>query len=106
MRPEPCTEDVQLVLMVSSGPSNSVLRYYTDTDTQKEKERESFKMFRSKWRKEVESLPRIKLVFLIAMARSERDQSALVWEKIKYGDIVQSSVPDGHRLLAYKILMG
>lgn len=86
MRPGPCTEDVQLVLMVSSGPSNSVLR--------------------SKWRKEVEHLASIKLVFLIAMARSEREQSALVSEKIKYGDIVQSSVPDGHRLLAYKILMG
>lgn len=86
MRPGPCTEDEQLVLMVSSGPSNSVLR--------------------SKWRKEVEHLASIKLVFLIAMARSEREQSALVSEKIKYGDIVQSSVPDGHRLLAYKILMG
>jgi len=86
MRPEACTKDVQLVLMVSSGPSNSVLR--------------------SKWRREVENVARIKLVFLIAMARSERDQSALVSEKIKYGDIVQSSVPDGHRLLAYKILMG
>ena len=63
-------------------------------------------MFRSKWRREVEHLPRIKLVFLIAMARTEKDQSALVSEAIKHGDIVQSSVPDGHRLLAYKILMG
>ena len=63
-------------------------------------------MFRSKWRKEVENLPRIKLVFLIALARTERDQSALVSENMKYGDIVQSTVPDGHRLLAYKILMG
>ena len=63
-------------------------------------------MFRSKWRREVENLPRIKLVFLIAMARNERDQSGLVSEMINHGDIVQSSVPDGHRLLAYKILMG
>ena len=54
----------------------------------------------------MENLPRIKLVFLIAMARNERDQSALVSEMINHGDIVQSSVPDGHRLLAYKILMG
>ena len=51
-------------------------------------------------------MPRIKLVFLIALARSEREQSALVSEKMKHGDIIQSSVPDGHRLLAYKILMG
>ena len=29
MRPEPCTEDVKLVLMVSSGPSNSLLRWET-----------------------------------------------------------------------------
>ena len=54
----------------------------------------------------MEHLPRIKLVFLIALARTERDQSALVSENMKYGDIVQSTVPDGHRLLAYKILMG
>ena len=48
----------------------------------------------------------IKLVFLIAEARNKREQSDLVAEKIKYKDIIQSSVPDGHRLLAYKILMG
>ena len=63
-------------------------------------------LIRSKWRREVEHLANIKLVFLIAMARTDRDQSALVSENIKYGDIVQSTVPDGHRLLAYKILMG
>ena len=36
MRPEACTEDVKLVLMVSSGPSNSVLRYYRARELERE----------------------------------------------------------------------
>ena len=61
---------------------------------------------RSKWRKAVEDLPSIKLVFLIAEARTVGQQVELVGEEAEFRDIVQSSVPDGHRLLAYKILMG
>jgi len=86
MRPDPCNEDEKLVLMVSSGPSNFV--------------------YRSKWRSAVSDLHSIKLVFLIAEARTVAQQADLVAEEEKYRDIVQSSVPDGHRLLAYKILMG
>ena len=48
----------------------------------------------------------VKLVFIIAMAKTEPDQSLLVAEHGEHGDIVQSSVLDGHRRLGYKLLMG
>merc|ERR1719357_1860289 len=48
----------------------------------------------------------VRLVFLVAQANTEEDQRSLVEEDVSYGDIVQSSLKDGHRRLGYKILMG
>lgn len=90
LRPAPCGADTKLVLMVSSGPGNSVLR--------------------NLWRRAVYShhpgAAQIQLVFVVAEARSAGQQQELLREHQTFGDIVQSSVADGHRLLAYKILMG
>jgi len=90
LRPSPCGADTKLVLMVSSGPGNSVLR--------------------NLWRRAVYShhpgASQIQLVFVVAEARSTGQQQELIREHQTFGDIVQSSVADGHRLLAYKILMG
>lgn len=64
---------------------------------------------RNVWRRAVHSHrlgAQIQLVFVVAEARSVRQQQELVREHQTFGDIVQSSVADGHRLLAYKILMG
>ena len=48
----------------------------------------------------------LKVVFVVAEARTVKQQQQLLGEHRVHGDIVQSSVQDGHRLLAYKILMG
>ena len=48
----------------------------------------------------------VKLVFIVAEAKTESDQQLLEDEHAKHGDIVQSSVADGHRRLGYKLLMG
>ena len=67
-------------------------------------------LFRNLWRQAVYShslgSAQIKLVFVVAEARSPGQQQELLREHGRFGDIVQSSVADGHRLLAYKILMG
>lgn len=90
LRPASCGENIKLVLMVSSGPGNSI--------------------HRNLWRQAVYShslgSAQIKLVFVVAEARSPGQQQELLREHGRFGDIVQSSVADGHRLLAYKILMG
>jgi len=86
MRPQECDTNTKLVIMVSSGPGNYI--------------------FRSNWRRSVSGHDDVKLVFLIAEARNVKQQQDLLREYHAYHDIVQSSVPDGHRLLAYKILMG
>ena len=65
---------------------------------------------RNLWRRAVHShrlgSSQIQLVFVVAEARSAGQQLELAREHQTFGDIVQSSVADGHRLLAYKLLMG
>lgn len=86
LRPRECDANTKLVLMVSSGPGNAV--------------------FRSRWRRAVAEHAQLKVVFVVAEARTVKQQQQLLGEHRVHGDIVQSSVQDGHRLLAYKILMG
>ena len=86
MSPTPCDTSVSLLLMVSSGPLNLVNR--------------------ARWRKDMEGREGVKLVFLVAEAQTSSDQTLLGDEHSQHGDIVQSSLVDGHRRLGYKILMG
>ena len=48
----------------------------------------------------------VKVVFLVAQTESEDQQRRLEAEHVQHADIVQVGVPDGHRLLGYKILAG
>ena len=48
----------------------------------------------------------MRLVFLVAKSEDLELEAALQAEHSKHGDIVQVGVPDGHRLLGYKILGG
>ena len=81
-----CQEEEKVVIMVSSGPLN--------------------KENRDRWRESVEGRDGVKIVFLIAMAKTVEDQKMLEEEHDENGDIVQSSLEDGHRKLGYKILSG
>jgi len=83
---EECSELTDVLMMVSSGP-----RYRKNRD---------------RWRKDVEGLTGVKLVFLIAKPPDEGTQQRVTGESAIHGDIVQSSVVDGHRRLGYKILSG
>ena len=75
-----------VLMMVSSGPR--------------------YRMNRDRWRKDVEGLAGVKLVFLVAKPPDEDTQQRVGAENGVHGDIVQSSVTDGHRKLGYKILSG
>lgn len=86
MSPRGCGKNTKLVIMVSSGPANKVLR--------------------SRWRKLSSGRDDVRVVFVVAEARTIGQQQDLLLEHRVNGDIIQSSVQDGHRLLAYKILMG
>jgi len=48
----------------------------------------------------------VRLVFLVSRTVTQDDQARLSEEHSFHGDIVQSSLPDGHRQLGYKILTG
>jgi len=81
-----CDKSVSLLVMVSSGPCNKVNR--------------------DRWRRDVQNLEGVRLVFLVSRSVTQYDQTKLSEEHSSYGDIVQSSLPDGHRQLGYKILTG
>ena len=72
--------------MVSSGPRN--------------------KDNRDRWRRDVQGMEGVRLVFLVSRGVTEEDEKMLSEEHSLHGDIVQSSLPDGHRKLGYKILTG
>jgi len=86
LRPNKCAQNTKLVLMVSSGPANNI--------------------YRSRWRRAAAGQSDIKVVFVVADSRTMKQQHDLILEHNTHRDIIQSSVADGHRLLAYKILMG
>ena len=81
-----CQKSEELLILVSSGPLNQANR--------------------DRWRMDVEGIGGVRLVFLVAKAGSSEDQEMLEDEHEKHGDIVQSSLADGHRKLGYKILAG
>ena len=73
--------------MVSSGPRN--------------------KAYRDRWRKEVQDMVgEVMIVFLVSRGATDDDNIALSEEHASYGDILSSSLVDGHRKLGYKILTG
>ena len=85
--PSPCAESVSLLVMVSSGPRNKVNR--------------------DRWRREVQNMVgEVRLVFLVSRGATEEDNAGLSEEHGEHGDLVSSSLADGHRKLGYKILTG
>jgi len=87
LKPEAsCDKSVSLLIMVSSGPLN--------------------KANRDRWRRDAQGTAGVRLVFLVSRTVSQEDQARLYEEHSSYGDIVQNSLPDGHRQLGYKILTG
>jgi len=84
--PNSCDKSVSLLVMVSSGPRNKVNR--------------------DRWRQDVKGMEGMKLVFLVSRGMTEEDNKRLSEEHSSQGDIVGSSLPDGHRKLGYKILSG
>ena len=73
-------------MMISSGPQ--------------------YRPYRDRWRRDVRGRKGLKLVFLVAKPKMEEIQKDLDNENVDHGDIVQTSVVDGHRKLGYKILSG
>jgi len=85
--PSSCAKSVSLLLMVSSGPRN--------------------KANRDRWRKEVQDMDgEVMIVFLVSRGATDDDNILLSEEHASYGDILSSSLADGHRKLGYKILTG
>ena len=63
---------------------------------------------RETWRGRVRDRREVKVIFLVAkpQAESEGLQKYLEEEHEQFGDLLQSSIVDGHRRLGYKILTG
>merc|ERR1719347_235920 len=85
--PSSCAKSVSLLVMVSSGPRNKVNR--------------------DRWRKEVKDLTKeVMLIFLVSRGATVVDNKRLSEEHAAHGDILSSTLVDGHRKLGYKILTG
>jgi len=87
-------EEQKLLMLISSGPKSNKLR--------------------QKWRKAIEGVKDLKVIFMISTPVISKEdtldidsvQKMLKVENDLYGDILQSSLKDGHRKLGYKILTG
>ena len=93
LRPPDCSPHTRLVLLVSSGHDNSGPR--------------------SGWRRRLSEVTGLspssspRLVFLVSScARGARCEADLAREHGLHGDILHTSLEDGHRRLGYKILSG
>ena len=93
MRPPDCSPHTRLVLLVSSGHDNSEAR--------------------SGWRRRLSEVTglsapsSLRLVFLVSScARGAKCEADLAREHDLHGDILHTSLEDGHRRLGYKILSG
>jgi len=84
--PTGCYKSQLLLLTVSSGPLN--------------------RKQRDRWRQHVQGRAEVRLLFLVSQARTREDQARLEEEHKEHGDILQTSLEDGHRKLGYKILTG
>ena len=51
----------------------------------------------------MQALKGMKLVFLVSMDKTDDDHERLYEDHSHHGDIVESSLTDGHRMLGYKI---
>jgi len=82
-----CLTPQLLVLTISSGPLNRINR--------------------DRWRQDLfRYSDKVRHVFLVSSAPSDKDQVMLEKEHEEHDDIVQTSLEDGHRKLGYKILTG
>ena len=61
---------------------------------------------REKWRTFVRGVQGLRLLFLVSLSGVGKVDQSVVEEHGKYKDILQSTLPDGHRKLGYKILTG
>ena len=61
---------------------------------------------RTRWRRDVEGVEGVKIIFLVSLSGDDVIDQMLVEEHKKHTDILQTSLPDGHRKLGYKILTG
>ena len=88
LRPPACSPDTRLVLLVSSGHDNIGARLA--------------------WRQRLAEVTQpLRLVFLVSSCtRGGRCGAKLYREHGLYGDILHTSLEDGHRRLGYKILSG
>ena len=88
LRPPACSPDTRLVLLVSSGRDNIGTRLA--------------------WRRRLAEVTQpLRLVFLVSSCpRGARCEAELDKEHSLHGDILHTSLEDGHRRLGYKILSG
>ena len=88
LRPPACSPETRLVLLVSSGHDNIGARLA--------------------WRRRLAEVTHpLRLVFLVSTCpRGARCEAELDKEHSLHGDILHTSLEDGHRRLGYKILSG
>ena len=86
LTPAPCDTNTKLLLMISSAFNNAAAR--------------------SRWRQVISELgePGVRAVFLVSSC--DTCSHDLTREHADHGDIVHTSLADGHRRLGYKILSG
>ena len=94
LSPPPCTGEERVLMMISSGPSNVQSRArWREAISGSEGEREGER--------------RLKVMFLVSTCQPDQKcEHDLEEEHHHHGDILQTSLLDGHRRLGYKILAG
>ena len=94
LSPPPCTGEERVLMMISSGPSNVQSRArWREAISGSEGEREGER--------------RLKVMFLVSTCQPDQKcDHDLEEEHHHHGDILQTSLLDGHRRLGYKILAG
>ena len=89
LSPPSCSEGDRLLLLVSSGPDNV--------------------QSRARWREEMSAVSgeKVKVVFMVSTCQpGQVCRHDVAGEQREHGDILQTSLLDGHRRLGYKILTG
>merc|ERR1712012_25364 len=96
MSPEPCSEDVRMVIIIHSHPEHYQLR----------------KILRKTWANEsLHSDYKMKRIFMLGTHSSSSSSSSSVVDNIRqesedHGDIVQGDFTDSYRNMTYKHLLG
>ena len=89
LSPPSCSEGDRLLLLVSSGPDNV--------------------QSRARWREEMSAVSgeKVKVVFMVSTCQpGQVCRHDVAGEQREHGDILQTSLLDGHRRLGYKVLAG